>query len=135
LAGVMLCWLGISLPMPAPATTSSLAVTDVPSALAGASNDVGHMGRGATNAPAPSPDDSYLPVLSAEEVDETTRLPVNAYLLMVLVLAVVSLGASVLWLLTANAPRQGAIRSLGVEARGWPNTGDGRLSFLGVCRL
>ena len=131
----MLCWLGISLPMPAPASSSAL--PDVPSALAGANNDVGHMGLGATNAPAPSPDDSsLLPVLSAEEVDETTRLPVNAYLLMMLVLAIVSLGVSVLWLLTANARRLGAIHSLGVEDTcGWPNTGDGRLSFLGVFRL
>jgi hypothetical protein len=130
----MLCWLGISLPMPAPASSS--AVPEVPSALAGANNDVGHMDLGATNAPAPSPDDSYPPVLSAEEVDETTRLPVNAYLLMMLVLALVYLGASVLWLLTANARRLGAICSLGVEDTcGWPNTGDGRLSFLGVFRL
>ena len=130
----MLCWLGISLPMPAP-TAASSAVADVPSALAGANTDVGHIGRGATNAPAPWPEDSYLPLLSAEEVDERAKLPVNAYLLMMLVLAIVSFGASVLWLLATNAPGQGAIRSWGLEDRTWPNTGDERLSFLVVFRL
>src|SRR5215204_4021925 len=107
LAGIMLSCLGIFLSLPA---TTASEVPDVPSALAGA--NVGHVDRGA-NAPAPLPDERY-PLTPAEEAQETDKLPVNAYLLTMLVLAIASLGASVvLWLLTTNARRQGAIYSLG----------------------
>jgi hypothetical protein len=111
LAGVMLLCLGNFLSLPATTASEVLDVPDVSSALAGA--NVGHVDRGA-NAPAPLPDGSYL-LPPAEEVQETDKLPVNAYLLTMLVLANASFGASVvLWLLTTNARRQRAIYSLGV---------------------
>jgi len=126
LAGVMLLCLGSFLSLPA---TTASDVPDVPSALAGA--NVGHVDRGA-NAPAPLPDESY-PITPAEEAQKTDKLPVNAYLLTMLVLAVASFGASVLWLLT-NARRQGAIYSLGA-VRASLNTACEQPSFLGVFQL
>jgi hypothetical protein len=100
LAGIMLSCLGVFLSL---ATTRS----DVPSAFAGA--DVAHVDRGAN---VPLPDGGYRLTL-AEEVQETHKLPVNAELLTMLLLAC-SFGASVGWLLT-NARRRRAIRSSGAD--------------------
>jgi hypothetical protein len=126
LAGVMLCCLGVfllSLPLSAP---------HVSSALAGA--HVGHVDRGA-NAPAPlpNPNGSY-PLMPAEEVQQTDRLPVNAYLLTMLLLAC-SFGASVLRTLLTNARGQGAIFSWSADDRGWLSVAHEDSSFLGVFRL
>ena len=109
-AGFMLCCLGFLLSLPS--TTS-----DGSSALAGAK--VEHMERGA-DAPAPGPDGSYL-LMSAEELQETDKLPVNAYLLTMLVL---------------NARRRGAlVCSVVDDDRGWLAVIPESLSFLGVFRL
>ena len=124
-AGFMLCCLRLLLSLPS--TTS-----DGSSALAGAK--VEHMERGA-DAPAPGPDGSYL-LMSAEELQETDKLPVNAYLLTMLVLALASLGTSVGWLLMTNARRRGAlVCSVVDDDRGWLAVIPESLSFLGVFRL
>jgi hypothetical protein len=124
----MLCCLGLLLSLPA--TTS--AVPGGPSALAGAK--VGHVDRGA-NAPAPLPARPY-PLTLAKESQETDKLPVNTSLLTTLVLVTItSFGASILWLLTTNARRRGAIRSWGVEDRPWLAAAPESPSFLGVFRL
>jgi hypothetical protein len=125
-AGFMLCCLGLLLSLPS--TTS-----DAPSALAGAK--VGHMERGADAPAAPGPDGSYL-LMPAEELQETDKLPVNAYLLTMLVLALASLGTSVGWLLMTNARRRGAlVCSVVDDDRGWLAVIPESLSFLGVFRL
>jgi hypothetical protein len=127
LAGVMLCCLGVfllSLPLTAP---------HVSSALGGA--NVEHVERGA-NAPAPLPDASY-PLMPAEEAQQTDRLPVNSYLLTMLLLAC-SFGASVLRMLLTNARsarRQGAICSWSGDDRPWLAVAHEDPSFLGVFRL
>jgi hypothetical protein len=123
LAGVMLCclWVLLSFPDTAPA---------VPSALAGP--DVGHVDRGAGTS-APLPDESYL-LMSAEEVRETNRLPGNAYLLTMLLLAC-SFGASVLRTLLTRAGRQGATCSWIGDDRAWLAVACEEPSFLGVFRL
>ena len=124
LAGVMLWCLGVfllSLPLTAP---------HVSSALGGA--NVEHVDRGA-NAPAPLLDGSYL-LMPAEEAQETYMLPVNAYLLTMLMLAC-SLGASVLSMLLTNARRQGAICSWSGDERRWLSVAYEDPSFLGVFRL
>jgi hypothetical protein len=79
------------------------------------------------------PDESYLLTL-AEEVRETDRLPGNAYLLTMLVLAC-SFGASVLRMLLTNARRQGAICSWSGDDRRWLSVAYEDPSFLGVFRL
>ena len=108
LAGVMLCCLGISLSLPA--TTPHLA-----SAYAGAEaaqeEEVVVVVDGGVNAP--SPDGSY-PITPAEEVKETDKRPMSAHLLTMAVLVIVPLGASLLWMLTTKALRQGAICSWSV---------------------
>ena len=124
LAGVMLCCLGVfllSLPLTAP---------HVSSALAGA--NVEHVDRGA-NAPAPLPDGSY-PLTLAEEAQQTDRLPVNSYLLTMLVLAC-SFGSSVLRMLLIITRRQGAICSCSGDDRRWLTVAHEDPSFLGVFRL
>jgi hypothetical protein len=124
LAGVMLCFLGIfllSLPLTAP---------HVSSVLGGA--NVEHVER-AANAPTPLLDESYL-LAPAEEVQETDRPPVNAYLLTMLVL-VCSFGANVLMMLLTDARRQGAICSWSSDDRGWLAVAHEDPSFLGVFRL
>jgi hypothetical protein len=125
LAGVMLFCLGVfllSLPLSAPHLSS---------ALAGAG--VEHVDRGA-NAPAPLPNGSY-PLTTAEEAQQTDRLPVNAYLLTMLMLAC-SFGWSVLRMLLTNAPlRQGAICSWIGGDRRWLAVAHEDPSFLGVFRL
>ena len=102
LAGVMLCCLGISLSLPA--TTPHLA-----SAYAGA--EAAQEVDGGVNAP--SPDGSY-PITPAEEVKETDKRPMSVHLLTMAVLVIVPLGASLLWMLTTRALRQGAICSWSV---------------------
>ena len=124
LAGIMLCCLGVLLSLP-------LTASDVPSALAGAI--VGHVDRGA-NAPAPLPDGSY-PLTLAEEVQQTDSLPVNPYLLTMLLLAC-SFGASVLRMLLTNARRQEATCCSWIgDDRRWLVVAHEEPSFLGVFRL
>jgi hypothetical protein len=123
LAGIMLCCLGVFLSLPVTAP-------DVPSALAG--TNVGHVDRGA-GASAPLPDGSY-PLTPAEEIQETDRRPVNAYLLTMLVLAC-SFGASVLRMLLTNARRQGVICSWIGDDRPWLAVAYEEPSLLGVFRL
>jgi hypothetical protein len=128
LAGVMLCCLGNFLSLPAPTSE----VPGVPSALAEA-NVGGHVDR-AANAPAPLQDGSY-PLMPAEEPQDTDELPVNFYLLTMLVLALAYFGASVGWLLMANARRQAVMCCSLVNDRGWLSTVHEGPSFLGVFRL
>jgi hypothetical protein len=129
LVGIMLCCLGVLLSLPGTAPD----VSDLlggPSALAG--TNVGHVDRGA-DASAPSPDKSY-PLTPAEEVQETDRNPVNAYLLTTLLLAC-CFGASVLRTLLTNARRQGASCSWIYDDRRWLAVAYEEPSFLGVFRL
>ena len=123
LVGIMLCcfWVLLSFPVTAPA---------VPSALAGP--NVGHVDRGAGTS-APLPDGSYL-LTPAEEPQKTDRLPGNAYLLTMLMLAC-SFGASVLRRLLTSAGRQGAICSWIGDDRAWLAVAHEEPSFLGVFRL
>ena len=102
LAGVSLCCLGIFLSLPASAT-------ELPSAYAGAEAAQEEEVDGGANAPLP--DGSYPPPPPAEEVNETDKRPISDHLLTMPVLMIVSLGASLLWLLMSNALRQGAICS------------------------
>jgi hypothetical protein len=124
LAGIMLCCLVVFL------LSLALTTSDVPSALAGA--NVGHVDRGA-NAPAPLPNGSY-PLTLAEELQQTDRLPVNAHLLTMLLLAC-SFGASVLRMVLTNARRQGATCSWIGDDRRWLDVAYEEPSFLGVFRL
>jgi hypothetical protein len=124
LAGVMLCCLGVFL------LSLPLSARHVSSALAGA--NVEHVDRGA-NAPTPLPNGSY-PLMPAEEAQQTDRLPVNAYLLTMLMLAC-SFGSSVLRMLLTNARREGAICSCRGDDRGWFAVAHENPSFLGVFRL
>jgi hypothetical protein len=120
----MLCCFGIfllSLPLSAPHVSTALGGTNVE-----------HVDRGA-NAPAPLEDGSY-PLTLAEEAQQTDRLPVNASLLTMLMLAC-SLGASVLRMLLTNALRQGAICSWSGDDRLWLAVAYEEPSFLGVFRL
>jgi hypothetical protein len=120
----MLCCFGIfllSLPLSAPHVSTALGEANVE-----------HVDRGA-NAPAPLEDGSY-PLTLAEEAQQTDRLPVNASLLTMLMLAC-SLGASVLRMLLTNARRQGAICSWSGDDRGWLALAYEEPSFLGVFRL
>jgi hypothetical protein len=111
LAGVMLCCVGVlllSLPLSAPHLSSALAGANV--------EDVDR----AANAPAPLPGGSY-PLMPAE-AQETDSAPVNASLLMRILLT--------------NARRQGAICSSWIgDDRGWLAVVHEDPSFLGVFRL
>ena len=122
LAGVMLCWLGIFLSLPASATDLSSAYAE-----AEAAQEVD----GGVNAP--SPDGSY-PITPAEELQETDKRPISAHLLTMLLLVIVSLGASLLWMLMSNALRQGAIGFSGV-LRASSTTAREEPSFLAVFLL
>src|SRR5215212_11911210 len=124
LAGVMLCCLWVFL------ISLPLTAAHVSSALAGA--NVEH-GDGGANAPAPLPNGSY-PLMPAEEAQQTDRLPVNAHLLTMLMLAC-SLGASVLRMLLTNARRQSAICSWSGDDRRWLSVAHEEPSFLGVFRI
>ena len=120
LAGVMLCCLGIFLSLPQ--STASSEMAEVSYAPPAARTD------GGSNAP--PPEESYPLTATEERQKKKAKLPVNASLLTVLVLAIASLGAS-----------QGAISSSGLEGGGgdrrWLAAGrdKGRSSFLGVFRL
>ena len=127
LAWVMLCCLGIFLSLPAPTS----AVPSAPSALAGA--NVGHVDRGA-NEPAPLPDGSY-PLTPAEEPQEKDELPVNFYLLTMLVLALAFIGASIGWLLMPNTRGQGVMCCSVVNDLVWLAAAREGPSFLRVFRL
>jgi hypothetical protein len=116
LAGVILCCLGVFLSLPATAP-------DVSSALAGP--NVEHVDRGA-DAPAPLPDGS-LPLTPSEEAQEADKLTVSVYLLTMLVLAIASFGASVLWRASYGCSRltlvcweQSASVASKKIVRGWP---------------
>ena len=101
MAGVIFCWLGIFLSLPASAT-------DLPSAFAGADSAQEVDGAGVS---APLPEGSYPPTPAAEELQQTDKRPISARLLTMAVLVIVSLGASLLWMLMSNALRQRAICS------------------------
>jgi hypothetical protein len=120
-AGVMLCWLGIFLSLPASATDLSSAYAEAEAAEVD----------GGVNAP--SPDGSY-PITPAEEVQQTDKRPISAHLLTMLLLMIVSLGAIVLWTLMSNALSQGAICSWDV-VRASSTTSCEEPSFLAVFLL
>jgi hypothetical protein len=120
-AGVMLCWLGIFLSLPASATDLSSAYAEAEAAEVD----------GGVNAP--SPDGSY-PITPAEEVQQTDKRPISAHLLTMLLLMIVSLGAIVLWMLMSNALSQGAICSWDV-VRASSTTSCEEPSFLAVFLL
>ena len=120
-AGVMLCWLGIFLSLPASATDLSSAYAEAEAAEVD----------GGVNAP--SPDGSY-PITPAEEAQQTDKRPISAHLLTMLLLVIVPLGASLLWMLMSNALRQGAICSWDV-VRASSTTSCEEPSFLAVFLL
>ena len=91
------------------------------------------MERGA-DAPAPGPEGSYI-LMPAEELQETDTLPVNASLLTMLLQALLYFGASVGWLLTTNARRQGVMCCSLVEDRSWLAVAPEGPSLLVVFRL
>jgi ABC-type branched-subunit amino acid transport system permease subunit len=127
LAGVMLCCLGIFFSLP----TLTSEEPGVPFAVVG--TNVGHVDRVAS-APAPLPDGSY-PLTPAEVPQETDKLPVNFYLLTMLVLALAYFVASVGWLLMTNARRRQPACCSVVDDRWWLATVPEGPSFLGVFRL
>jgi len=123
LAGVMLCWLGILLSLPASSAPES------PSAF-GRAEAAQEMDGGAN---APLPDASY-PITIAEEVQQTERHPVNASLLTMLLS--LSFGASVLSMATNDRRRRRAASCLwGVQDRRWLAATYEGPSLLGVFRL
>jgi hypothetical protein len=122
LAGVMLCWLGILLSLPANSAPE-------PSAFvrAEAAQEVD----GGAHAP---PLDASYPMTPAEENQQTQRHPVNASLLTMLLLTL-SFGASVLWMATNERRRRAASCLWGVQDRGWLAVACEGPSFLGVFLL
>ena len=94
---------------------------------------MGHMDR-AANAPAPLPNGSY-PLTPAEELQESDELPVNFYLLAMLVLALAYFGANVGWLLMTNVRRRQAMCCSLVDDRVWLAVTPEGPSFLGVFQL
>jgi len=123
LAGVMLCCLGFLLSLPATAPTAP----EPPAAFAGTA--AAQVDGGAN---APLPDGSY-PITPAEELQETDKHPVNASLLSMLLLSL-SIGASVLWMLTSDR-RRAAACFWGVDDRPLLAVAYEGSSFLGVFRL
>ena len=123
LAGVMLCWVGILLCLPA---TSA---PELPSAFVRA-EAAQEMDEGA-NAPLP---EASSPITIAEEIQQTDRHPVNASLLTMLLLSL-SFGASVLWMLTNERRRRAASCSWSADDRRWLAVACEGPSFLGVFRL
>jgi hypothetical protein len=122
----MLCCLGLLRCLPS--TTF-----EAPSALAGV--NVGHiMDRGVGASTTTVPNGSY-PLATVEELQETDKGPVKAYLLTMLLLALVYFGASVGQLFMTNARRQADMcRSL-VDDRVWFAVAPEEPSLLGVFRL
>jgi hypothetical protein len=96
LAGVMLCWVGILLCLPATSAPES------PSAFVRA-EAAQEMDEGA-NAPLL---EASSPITAVEEIQQTDRHPVNASLLTMLLLTL-SFGASVLWMATNERRRRAA---------------------------
>jgi hypothetical protein len=123
LAGILLYCLGPFLSL---AATTDSDVPEVLSVPAGA-----HVDRVAN---APAPDASYPLMPPAEGIQETDKRPVNASLLMMLVLAIASFGVSFIWLLTVNARRRGATCSWGFVRASLSTTCE-EPSFLGVFLL
>jgi hypothetical protein len=123
LAGVMFCWLGILLSLPASSAPES------PSAFVRA--DAAQEMDGGANAP---PLDASSPITIAEEVQQTERHPVNASLLTMLLLSL-SFGTSVLWMLINESCRRAASGLWGVPDRQWLAVGCEGRSLLGVFRL
>ena len=123
-AGVSLCWLGILVSLPARAT-------DLSSAYAGAEAAQEEEDGGVNGS---LPDRNYPPTPAAEELQETDKRPISAHLLTMAVLVIVSLGASVLWMLTTKALRQGAIDFSG-DLRASSTTAREEPSFLAVFLL
>ena len=124
LAGVMLCWVGILLCLPATSAPESL------SAFVRA--EVAQEMDGGANAPLP---DASSPITTiAEEIQQTERYLVNASLLTMLVLSL-WFGASVLWMATNERRRQAASCSWSADDRRWLAVGCEGSSFLGVFRL
>jgi len=123
LAGVMLCWVGILLCLPATSAPES------PSAFVRA-EAAQEMDEGA-NAPLP---DASSPITIAEEIQQTERHPVNASLLTMLLLTL-SFGASVLWMATNERRRRAASCSWSADDRRWLAVACEGPSFLGVFRL
>src|SRR5919107_4473505 len=119
LAGVMLCWVGILLCLPA---TSA---PELPSAFVRA--DAAQEMDGGANAPVL---DASYPITAVEEVQQTERHPVNASLLTMLLLTL-SFGASVLWMLTNERRRRAASCLWGVQDRRWLAVAWEGPSFLG----
>ena len=122
LAGVMLCWLGIFLSLPASAP-------ELPSAFVRA--DAAQEMDGGAHAP---PLDASYPITAVEEIQQTERHPVNASLLTMLLITL-SFGASVLWMATNERRRRAASCSWGVQDRRWLAVACEGPSFLGVFRL
>jgi hypothetical protein len=123
LAGVMLCWVGILLSLPATSAPES------PSAFVRA-EAAQEMDEGA-NAPLP---EASSPITIAEEIQQTDRHPVNASLLTMLLLTL-SFGASVLWMATNERRRRAASCSWSADDRRWIAVACEGPSFLGVFRL
>jgi hypothetical protein len=73
--------------------------------------------------------------MPAEELQETDKLPVNASVLTMLVLALAYFEACVGWLLTTNARRQGVMCCSLVEDRSWLAVAPEGPSLLGVFLL
>ena len=121
LAGVMLCWLGIFLSLPASAP-------ELPSAFVRA--DAAQEMDGGAHAP---PLDASYPITAVEEIQQTERHPVNASLLTALVLTF-SFGANASWMAT-NDHRSAASCLWGVQDGRWSAVGCEGPSFLGVFRL
>jgi hypothetical protein len=122
LAGIMLCWVGILLCLPAnsaPELPSAFGRADAAQEMDGAN--------------APVPDASY-PITIAEEVQQTERHPVNASLLTMLLLTL-SFGASVLWMLINERRRRAASGLWGAGDRRWLAVACEGPSFLGVFLL
>jgi hypothetical protein len=123
LAGVMLCWVGILLCLPATSAPES------PSAFVRA-EAAQEMDEGA-NAPLL---EASSPITIAEEIQQTDRHPVNASLLTMLLLTL-SFGASVLWMATNERRRRAASCLWGAGDRRWIAVACEGPSFLGVFRL
>jgi hypothetical protein len=123
LTGILLCWLGFLLSLPANSAP------ELPSAFVRA-EAAQEMDGGAH---APLPEASY-PFPAVEEIQQTERHPVNASLLTMLLLSS-SIAASVLWMLANDRRRRAASCSWGADDRRWLAVGCEGPSFLGVFRL
>jgi len=123
LAGVMLCWVGILLCLPATSAPES------PSAFVRA--EAAQEMDGGANAPLL---EASYPITAVEEIQQTERHPVNASLLTMLLLTL-SFGASVLWMATNERRRRAASCSWSADDRRWLAVACEGPSFLGVFRL